>query len=76
MRLTHRLLLLGEKVPEGGMRGYKPLVQQTQIPSGTPHPSLRATFSLWEKGQFGKDVKNNGTAEVDAKYDAPMGEWV
>ena len=23
-----------------------------------------------------KDVKNNGTAEVDAKYDAPMGEWV
>lgn len=23
-----------------------------------------------------KDVKNNGNAEVDAKYDAPMGEWV
>ena len=23
-----------------------------------------------------KDVKNNGDAEVDAKYDAPMGEWV
>ncbi len=23
-----------------------------------------------------KDVKNNGTTEVDAKYDAPMGEWV
>ena len=21
-------------------------------------------------------VKNNGNAEVDAKYDAPMGEWV
>ena len=21
-------------------------------------------------------VKNNGDAEVDAKYDAPMGEWV
>ena len=23
-----------------------------------------------------KDLKNNGTAEVDSKYDAPMGEWV
>ena len=23
-----------------------------------------------------KDVKNNGNAKVDAKYDAPMGEWV
>ena len=23
-----------------------------------------------------KDVKNNGNTEVDAKYDAPMGEWV
>ena len=23
-----------------------------------------------------KDVKNNGNAEVAAKYDAPMGEWV
>ena len=23
-----------------------------------------------------KDVKNNGDAKVDAKYDAPMGEWV
>ena len=23
-----------------------------------------------------KDVKNNGTATVEAKYDAPMGEWV
>ena len=23
-----------------------------------------------------KDVKNNGNAEVDAVYDAPMGEWV
>jgi len=23
-----------------------------------------------------KDVKNNGDAEVEAKYDAPMGEWV
>ena len=23
-----------------------------------------------------KDVKNNGNAEVDAKYDAPIGEWV
>jgi len=23
-----------------------------------------------------KDVKNNGNAEVEAKYDAPMGEWV
>ena len=23
-----------------------------------------------------KDVKNSGDAEVDAKYDAPMGEWV
>lgn len=23
-----------------------------------------------------KDVKNNGDVEVEAKYDAPMGEWV
>jgi len=23
-----------------------------------------------------KGVKNNGTAEVEAKYDAPLGEWV
>ena len=23
-----------------------------------------------------KDVKNNGNVEVDAVYDAPMGEWV
>lgn len=23
-----------------------------------------------------KDVKNNGTTEVDTKYDAPIGEWV
>jgi len=23
-----------------------------------------------------KDAKNSGDAEVDAKYDAPMGEWV
>ena len=23
-----------------------------------------------------KDVKNNGDTEVDAVYDAPMGEWV
>jgi quercetin dioxygenase-like cupin family protein len=23
-----------------------------------------------------KDVKNNGTAKVEAKYDAPIGEWV
>ena len=23
-----------------------------------------------------KDVKNNGDADVDAKYDAPIGEWV
>jgi len=23
-----------------------------------------------------KDVKNSGDAEVEAKYDAPMGEWV
>ena len=23
-----------------------------------------------------KDVKNSGDAEVDSKYDAPMGEWV
>jgi len=23
-----------------------------------------------------KGVKNNGDAKVDAKYDAPMGEWV
>ena len=23
-----------------------------------------------------KDVKNNGDTKVDAKYDAPMGEWV
>lgn len=23
-----------------------------------------------------KDTKNNGTAEVDAEYDAPNGEWV
>jgi len=58
------------------MRGYWPFMCNAPLPSGTPHPALRATFSPWEKGQFGKDVKNNGTAKVDAKYDAPVGEWV
>jgi len=41
----------GERVPEGWVRGSKPLINSTPSPSGTPHPSAYApTFSPWEKG--------------------------
>ncbi len=42
----------GERVPEGWVRGSKPLVQDATPNYGTPHPTLRATFSPWEKGKF------------------------
>jgi len=33
-------------------------------------------FESGESVHVGEGVKNNGDADVEAKYDAPMGEWV
>ena len=43
-------LLGGEGAPQGWVRGRKPLIDKAPSTSGTPHPTLRATFSPWEKG--------------------------
>ena len=45
------------------------------VPKGVVHRPVAAEeclIFLFEP----KDLKNNGDAEVDAVYDAPIGEWV
>jgi len=43
--VIHAPLLLGEKVPEGGMRGHRTPKTFHHSFTVSPHPSLRDTFS-------------------------------
>ncbi len=60
---------------ENGESVYVDEGEAIVVPKGVVHRPVakeECLIFLFEP----KDVKNNGTADVEAEYDAPIGEWV